>query len=493
MEPKENAENTVKKRKISKKWIRRLILVFEIILLVFFVIGMLIPLRPTMSDLEKRKLAEMPALSPASVWDGSYFNGLSTWYADTYTIREGLLSANAAVEKLYGIHTQEIYGNAAQTADEIPEAAVTPAPILTVIPKPTATPAPAVTPQVTEAVPQQGGTETPVDEPQVTEEVTEAPTEAPVEEPVPTEPPADGTIHAMPEVAGTVFVADNRAFSIYYFNHGGADAYASMLNTVRSVLPADVTVYDMMAPDNFSVCLDANVQANLGGSSAGDAFNYINSMLDPSIVQVPVLDTLIAHNAEYVYYNTDHHWTALGAWYAYTQFCAAKGIPYHNLSDFTEVAYAPFLGTFYAYSNQSDALAANPDTVYAYIPMGTNDETVTEADGSVYHLHVVNDMTDSSVGSKYSTFIGGDSALTEIHNPAITDGSACLLIKESYGNAFAPFLVDHYQDTYIVDYRHYYGNLTQFIAEHNIKDVIFLNNADALSETASEEMLLLFF
>lgn len=486
MDPKDEIRLKKKKNKIRKKWNLRFIHVFEILLLAFFVIGMLIPLRPEASDIEKRKLAEFPSFSVSAIWDGSYFNDISTWYSDSYPFREGFLTAGSAIEKLYGIHTQEIHGNATQSADEIPDAAVTPAPIRTITPKPTQ--AESVTPERTETEPA-GPAET-------AQEPEAAPTDAPPAEEPPAEEPEnlpDGTIHDAPEVAGTIFIADNRGFAIYYFNHGGADAYASMMNTVRSVLPSDVTLYDMLAPSNFSVCLDEAIQDSLGGSSARDAFNYIDSMLDPSIVQVSVIDQLISHNAEYVYYNTDHHWTALGAYYAYREFCAAKGITPHALSDFTEVAYGGFLGTFYSYSNQSDALANNPDTVYAYIPAGTNDENVTDADGYEYGLHVVNDMSESSSGSKYSAFLGGDAAMIEIHNPQINDGSAILLVKESYGNAFAPFLVDHYQDVYVVDYRYYIGNLTSFISEHNIKDVLFLNNADALSELNSDDMLAMFY
>ena len=487
MDPKEEIRLKKKKGKIRKKWNLRFIHVFEIILLAFFVIGMLLPLRPEASDIEKRKLAEFPSLSASAVWDGSWFNDVSTWYSDSYPFRENFLAAGSIIEKLYGIHTQEIHGNATQTADAIPETAVTPAPVRTITPKPEQ--AESVTPSAEPTKVPDGTTETPVEPTAPPAEETPAVTP----EPTPEEPLPDGTIHDAPEVAGTVFIADNRGFAIYYFNHGGADAYASMLNTVRAALPANVTLYDMLAPSNFSVCLDENIQDSLGGSSARDAFNYIDSMLDPSIVQVSVIDTLISHNAEYVYYNTDHHWTALGAYYAYKEFCAAKGITPHDLSWFTEVAYGGFLGTFYSYSNQSDALANNPDTVYAYIPAGTNDETVTDSDGTVYELGVVNDMSDSSSGSKYSAFLGGDNAMIEIHNPQITDGSAILLVKESYGNAFAPFLVDHYQDVYIVDYRYYVGNLTNFIADRGITDVLFLNNADALSELNSDDMLAMFY
>lgn len=462
-----------KKRRIRKQWNLRIIHIFEVVLIVFFVIGILIPLRPEKSDIEKRELSKFPTLSWSSIWDGSFFEGVSTWFSDTFPFRESFLSMGSGLESMYGIHTQEIHGNTNAVADEIPDSTdtvVTPAPVLTVTATPTATPTPTAT-----ATPEAS--------------VTETPTAAPTEEPA----TQDGTIHDNPEVAGTVYIADNKGFEIYYFNRGGADAYASMLNTVRSNLPSNVNVYDMLAPTNFSVCLDENIQSSLGGSSARDAFNYIDSLLDTSIIQIPVLDTLINHNAEYIYYNTDHHWTALGAYYAYRQFCSTKGITPHELSYFTEVEYSGFLGTFYSYSNQSEALANNPDTVKAYIPIGTNDETVTDETGASYSLSVVNDMTDSSAGSKYSAFLGGDNALTEINNPNITDGSSCVLIKESYGNAFAPFLVDHYQHVYVVDYRYYNQNLSSFISEKGINDVIFLNNSDALSEANSESMLNMFF
>ena len=453
-------ENTKKSR---RKWSRRLIYGFSACIAVFFIIGLLFPLRPKNSELEKRELAQFPAFSFAALWDGSFFEDVSTWFADTFPFREQLLSAQAGVENLYGLKGEEIYGQTGQTADEIPAVSQT-APVITTAP--TVTDSPVLTPE-------------PITEPAA--ETTPEPENLP-----------DGSIHNIPEVAGTVYIADNRGFEIYYFNHGGADAYASMINTVKSRVGSQVNVYDLLAPTNFGVCLDENVQESLGGSSQKDAFNYIYGMLDPSVKQVSVYDELVRHNAEYLYYNTDHHWTALGAYYAYRQFAQVKGITPHALSDYTEQAYPGFLGTFYAYSNQSEALKNNPDTVYAYVPIGTNDATITNANGSTFVWNIVNDMSDSSAGLKYNCFIGGDNPYTEIYNPTITDGSSCVIIKESYGNAFVPFLVDHYQTIYVIDYRYYQGNLTQFIQEHGVNDLIFLNNADALSERNSETILGLF-
>ena len=184
-----------------------------------------------------------------------------------------------------------------------------------------------------------------------------------------------------------------------------------------------------------------------------DAFAYIYSRLDPAVRRVDVMEELIRHNAEYLYYRTDHHWTALGAYYAYRVFAEQKGIQPHELSEFEKREYPGFLGTFYAYSNQSAALGDHPDTVEAYIPMGTNDAEIQQAEGGTLQWFVVSDVSDYGEGAKYSCFIGGDNPFTRITNPQIQDGSSCVVVKESYGNAFVPWLVDHYQNVYVVDYR----------------------------------------
>jgi len=48
-----------------------------------------------------------------------------------------------------------------------------------------------------------------------------------------------------------------------------------------------------------------------------------------------------------------------------------------------------------------------------------------------------------------------------IENKDLTDGSACIVVKESFGNAFIPFLVDHYQKIYVVDYRYWTGSISE--------------------------------
>ena len=66
--------------------------------------------------------------------------------------------------------------------------------------------------------------------------------------------------------------------------------------------------------------------------------------------------------------------------------------------------------------------------------------------------------------------------MSVIQNPNINDGSSCLVVKESYGNCFVPFLVDHYQTIYVVDFRYSKVNVLDYVKENQIKDLIIMNN-----------------
>ena len=66
---------------------------FALALGVMGIVGLVWP-RPETSAVEKRELTGFPAFSLASLWDGSYFSAIDTWYADTYPMREDLIAAH---------------------------------------------------------------------------------------------------------------------------------------------------------------------------------------------------------------------------------------------------------------------------------------------------------------------------------------------------------------------------------------------------------------
>lgn len=403
------------------------LVIFFGVLAALCVIGIFLP-RPTESEIEKRKLTEFPAFTWQSFWDGSWFSGIDTWYADTYPLREVLIAGNKAVQSLYGIRTDVIVGGENQ-GEDIPNIDESNGELPTL----------------------------PQDNP-----------EQKTDEPLP-----DGNVSADGEMISGIFVSDNVGYGLYYFVQKNADWYAAILNEMDKRLEGKAQLYSLIAPINGGVLLSDARQRELNVSNQRESIRYIYSRMAADIKTVEVFDALRAHVDEYIYFHTDHHWTALGAYYAYTQYAAAAGLTPHTLEQFEQVAYPNFLGTYYSVSGIT-SLAANPDTVIAYKPMGTNKMKMTMADGVTYDWFVVNDVTSYGSSMKYGTFAGGDQPYSVVENPNITDGSACLVIKDSYGNALIPYLVDHYQYLYWVDFRHYKGSIYDLVEEKNIKDVLVL-------------------
>lgn len=400
--------------------------VFFGMLAVLCVIGILLP-RPAESEIEKRRLTEFPAFSWASFWDGSWFSGIDKWYADTYPLRETLIAGNKAVQGLYGIRTDVIVGGE-NGGEEIPDI--------------------------------EGGQG----------ELPTLPKDDPGQEP--DEPSHDGNVSGGGEMISGLYVSGNAGYGLYYFEQQNADWYAAILNEMEKRLEGKAQLYSMVAPLN-SLLLSDELQKELHSSDQRQAIQYIYSRMAPGIKTVEVYDTLRSHVEEYLYFRTDHHWTALGAYYAYTRYAAAAGLTPHTTDQFERVEYPGFLGTYYSTSGIT-SLAGDPDTVIAYKPMGTNKMKMTMPDGTVYDWFVVNDVSDYGSSVKYGAFAGGDQPYNVVENPAITDGSACLVIKDSYGNALIPFLVDHYQYLYWIDFRYYKGSMYDLVEEKGIKDVLVL-------------------
>lgn len=390
-------------------------------------IGIFLP-RPDESEIEKRKLTEFPRFTWGSFWDGSWFSGIDTWYADTYPLREALIAGNKAVQSLYGVRSEVIVGGENQ-GEVIPDIGEGKGELPTL----------------------------PQDDPEQKEE----------------EPPRDGNVNADGEMISGIFVSDNVGYGLYYFVQKNADWYAAILNEMDKRLEGRAQLYSLIAPINGGVLLSDARQQELHVSDQRESIRYIYSRMAEDIKTVEVFDTLRAHVDEYIYFHTDHHWTALGAYYAYTQYAAAAGLTPHTLEQFEKVEYPNFLGTYYSVSGIT-SLGANPDTVIAYKPMGTNKMKMTMPNGEVYDWFVVNDVSAYGSSMKYGTFAGGDQPYNVVENPEITDGSACLVIKDSYGNALIPYLVDHYQYLYWVDFRHYKGSIYDLVEEKNIKDVLVL-------------------
>lgn len=416
--------------------------VFFVFLYVIAVIACVFP-RQNYSDKEQRELSKFPKFSFSSFASGEFFDGVNTWFADTFPFRDQLLMANGYMTGLYGNKDTEIHGQIQQGED---------------IPDPSDEPADDTAAQENPSRPDYDSTVS------AGANSTTNTGETPV------------------QTLGALLVVGDTAYEYYNFVRDIADNYSAMVSRAAHSLDGRATVYDMVVPSSMDICADEGTRSGLNTSDQRKAIDYIYGSMSQKVKTIDVYNTLKKHSSEYIFFRTDHHWTSLGAYYSYRQFMAAKGAEPTPLSSFIPRQYTNFTGSFYR-KTQKAAMAANPDTIYAYEPAATNDIECTLQNGSKQKYRIVQDVSTWKNESKYSTFIGSDQPLGVISNPEKSDGSACIVVKESYGNAFVPFLTGNYQYVYVVDYRYFAKvddrKLSALVDDTGAKDVLFLNNISA--------------
>lgn len=462
-------KNTVYREYIMKKAAIYKIVVFLIVLTTGAILSLIIPLRPTVSVNEKRTLTEFPEFSVKSFFSGEYFKGVDTWFADTFPFRDQLIACNDKVVSLYGIRDTVIHGDVVK-GDEIPDVDVDIDDINKTI--------------AGETGPEENETGYGSSTGSETAAETEGSTAAP--ETNQQTPEADikdfsgESAASAGEQIGSVFIYGDSAYDYYGFSQKYSEVYVNIANDLAEKLQGKAVLYDVVVPTSIDITLDDNVRKKLSSSSQKDAILYMYSKMSSKVNKTYVYDILREHRDEYLYFRTDHHWTALGAYYTYTTLAKQMGLVPNKLESFEKMEFSNFKGSFCTVTG-STALNNNPDTLIAYKPMATNRIKYTDRKGKAVDYNVITDVTNWQPVNRYSAFIGGDNPYTEINNPLLNDGSACLVVKESYGNAFVPFLVDHFENVYVIDYRYYKGTVSELVEQKGIQTVIMINNVAATS------------
>lgn len=204
---------------------------------------------------------------------------------------------------------------------------------------------------------------------------------------------------------------------------------------------------------------------------------------------IDTCDDLRSHSGEYIYYRTDHHWTTLGAYYAYMQYGQEAG-PGEAERRYTETAVSDsFLGTNYS---KAPGISTEPDTITRIDKTGS---TANSVKMSILNAHLECEKTFDGVydesyldkKDKYSYFLSGNNPVTVIERKKSAGGGAAaenrygtgknlLVIKDSYAHSFIPFLTDDYDTIAAVDMRYFRSGLDKLIEEYEITDVLVLYN-----------------
>lgn len=287
---------------------------------------------------------------------------------------------------------------------------------------------------------------------------------------------SDEDLYQNVEQVGTLLSIDNIVCQAYGFNEPVVNEYGEIIKKFGDTL-TNSNVYNVLVPTHVEFALPAKYEKL--SAKQKPVLDLVNGKIGKNVTSVDAYSILKKHKKEYIYFKSDHHWTQLGAYYAYTAYCKEAGLKPFKLEDFESKKIEGFLGTFYAGSKEQKLLE-DPDYV-EYRPVGGDLTATIYRNSALTQTFEYSPYSDYSKGSNaYGVFLHGDNPLTVIKNPKVKNGKKVVVIKESYGNPFAPLLTQNYSEVYVVDMRYFKQNLVSFVNEKQIDDVVFINNMVAV-------------
>ena len=210
------------------------------------------------------------------------------------------------------------------------------------------------------------------------------------------------------------------------------------------------------------------------GGRDTDLVPYYAAAQDHSFTTIDVRETLLSHKAEDIYFKTDHHWTGLGAHYAWDAYAAQAGIDATPLS-----AYAPqllsdrFRGTGWA----AVGLPGLPwDEIWAYD--GGRELLVTmnrtEKGRMLYAEHL-------NTRDQYAAFLNGNQPLVSIEGGS-QNVRKILIVKDSFANCLAQFAATDVERLDLIDLRFFHEDVAAYAREMGATELLFVYSMKNLCE-----------
>ncbi|MBE6587787.1 MAG: hypothetical protein E7647_05160 [Ruminococcaceae bacterium] len=225
----------------------------------------------------------------------------------------------------------------------------------------------------------------------------------------------------------------------------------------------------------------------LDGMCEQNGFDYVN-----------LRDALIAADKEGLYYKTDHHWTSLGAYYAYCEIVESMGITPYALSDFEiEAASDDFFGTtwssagvkwtegdtieYFRWEGDENLTLRIKNSSYDYKKSEKIEENGVKYD--VFETVYVREMLEKK--DKYASFAGGNNnSYVEItmEGENIKERETLVLLRDSFADSLAPFLARHF-DLVLIDLRTSTPDTIAIAKELGAERILLLYNMETLTTT----------
>ncbi|MBP5368089.1 MAG: hypothetical protein J6Z01_06550 [Bacteroidales bacterium] len=424
--------------------------------------------RTTFSERERRDLASFPEFSAEKLASGAFTDSVSKWYSDSEPFREGFMTISENFNRIKGIKTGSGENAVTFIAGDAGDR-----------------------PQFMDTTDFYDDDEF-IDTVTVAADTTTAPTVAmdsiPKENkpaPKPPKPETENKDGYRVPNSGVILVGEVptvRALLAFGCTSYFTKVYCEAVNMYKAAFP-DVNIWVMPIPTASEFY--GPEEARSVNWRQKPCIDAVFKKLDPNVHPVYIYDTLQAHLSEPIYLRTDHHWSALGGFYAAKCFADQAGLPFKSLNDGYEArTIHNFVGSMYGYAKDISVKNSPEDFVY-YYPTQTQFTThvISYIIDNKYNITKVYPEKERSYFAKfrdgssgaYSTFLGSDSQLTRVETSA-GNGRRVLILKDSYGNTIPSCLFYSFEEVHVVDFRYFTKNMKQYVADHKITDILFANN-----------------
>lgn len=234
----------------------------------------------------------------------------------------------------------------------------------------------------------------------------------------------------------------------------------------------DISTYMCTVPNAYYI-LEDKLPAKAPVRDQEADLRRISELMGDRVHNISVTDILKEHAGEEIYYRTDHHWTSLGAYYAFGAVAEEMGLKNVETEYNIHTVANDFQGTLASKSGYH----ASEDKIQVYEAANIEPEYIltyveeNEKSASMYKSECLEEK------DKYTVFFGGNHARVDISTTQ-PERKNLLLFKDSYANCFVQFLLPYYQNIIMVDARYFYDNIDSLIQNYGITDILFLYNAN---------------
>ena len=231
-----------------------------------------------------------------------------------------------------------------------------------------------------------------------------------------------------------------------------------------------IPVRMMLVPDAANV-LNHSLPALAKPEDQTQMFSMVRKDLGDSVEWIDVSTELNKHKTETIYYKTDHHWTTLGAFYAFQAAAPSLGIDGDLSGKYVSYTVSDSFNGMLA--SKSGVNFGEKEQIDIYVPTEEDTDLIVDYVDEGKRSTSLYDSSKLKEKDQYTVFLGGNSSLLDIRTVS-TSTKRLLLVKDSFANSFIPFLTPYYREIVVVDPRYYSGTINDLMDSYRISEVLFL-------------------